>query len=266
MAMRGCGLWLLAACACGRPILGDDGSTSGTSRPFATASDDDGDVGGEGGPPISVTITIGSSGSAGISAGATTATASTTTDGVGDTTAIGSWTESGSNDATTAQLDFEPIVLRVGAVGFGPGEVSAFADLEGFIGEYEEDVCDMMMRCAGNTAPVIEEPILWVNGALALDASDIQLGDRVGLLFAFADAECNVGCGMTQESIQIPGQADGGGASAHSNFPCDTATTQVMLGVDFYEVEEAGDYAVTIGLRDVCDALGDAMANVPIGP
>jgi hypothetical protein len=270
MAIHGRAWCALMACACGPQLVADDGSTSGASHPFATEDgvddDGDGDDEGEGGPPISVTITITASESGGTS-GATTTTASTTAPGDTGTTTSTSPTESSDgNDATTAGLDFEPIVLGVGSAGFGPGEVSAFAELEHFIGEYDEDVCNMMMRCAGNTAPVIDDPILWVNGALALDASDIQLGDRVGLLFAFADAECNVGCGMTQDSIQIPGQSDGGGGSAHSNFPCDTTSTNVMLGVDFYEVEDAGDYAVTVGLRDVCDAVGNAMTTLPIEP
>jgi hypothetical protein len=261
--LRGCAWALtLTACALTPSDEGVGGDSSGTSSSSTGA--DDGHTGVASASSTSTTLsTSGPLEESSTAADTTTEVAETSSEASSSdvSTSEGS-TEEGS---TTAPPLFEPIVLGVGSSATSGDEVSAFAELESFVGEYDEDVCNAPLPCDGNTAPQIEAPIFWVNGAQLDDPSEIVAGDRVGVLFAFADAECNIGCGLTSSAYDSPGDQARGGGSAYSDFPCDTASTQVFLGFDFYEVEDPGDYDLSqVRLTDVCGDQGSNNAGFTV--
>ncbi|MBC8068971.1 MAG: hypothetical protein IAG13_11610 [Deltaproteobacteria bacterium] len=261
--LRGCaGALTLTACALtpGDEGVGGDSSSSSSS----TTGSDDGHTGVASVSSTSTTLsTSGSLEDSSTAADTTTEVAETSSEASSSdgSTSEGS-TDSGS---TTAPPSCEPIVLGIGSTGTSGDEVSAFAELESFVGEYDEDVCNAPPPCDGNTAPQIDAPIFWVNGAQLDDPSEIVAGDRVGVLFPFADAECNVGCGATSSAYETPGDQAGGGGSAYSDFPCDTASTQVYLGFDFYEVEDPGEYDLSqVRLTDICGDQGSNNASFDV--
>ncbi len=77
---------------------------------------------------------------------------------------------------------------------------SGFEGLPAWDGEYPE--CAVSPTCDGNTAPVLTAPLLFLNGAYSDLATPISAGDRVGIVFPFADAECNlVGGSMVTDTV-----------------------------------------------------------------
>jgi hypothetical protein len=216
----------------------------------------------EGGDPESSGSTSGGSGVGssadvttvpGTSAGATVGSTSATT-GVESTSGESSGSEVASDATSGAQPPVDPTVWTVYTDTMSGPEVSAFEELERHAVGGDEAQCS---ACGGGSAPELDAPFLWVNGAFAPNDTIIHVGDRVGVLFAFADADCDIACGAENSWVATPNGESSGGGWIGSDAPCDTASTNVYGGLDFYEVDDPGEYVVHhMRFDDVCGEQG----------
>jgi hypothetical protein len=122
-----------------------------------------------------------------------------------------------------------------------------------FDAEYDEENCPPTDDCASNSASTLETPIFAVNGVIvgALIPETLAEGDIVDVLYAFADAECNLACGQLTYTYETPEEGTESIGSLPSNLPCSTADSNVYLGFSF-TMNASGDYLYGLGVQDVC--------------
>lgn len=126
-----------------------------------------------------------------------------------------------------------------------------------FHGETVEADCPT--DCSANTAPTLDTPIYTVNGEVVRDPSPRE-GDAVAAFFPFADAECNLACGLARHSFSSPRASSNGIYTLPSNLPCGTEGSDVYVGMSLNEVQ-VGDYTLTFRVDDACEGESERVSG-----
>jgi hypothetical protein len=148
-------------------------------------------------------------------------------------------------------------VWLVGIGGCSEG-ASAFEGLPHFEPDWDELLCEEPVDCTNNRAPEFGEPLFLINGML-MDLDWARVGDTVGILIPFADADCNLGCGQGFAMMECPGDMGGGGGGPTGiDIPCNTESSGIWIGFDLMTLTTPGDYIVSLGIDDRCMA-GDSF-------
>jgi hypothetical protein len=118
--------------------------------------------------------------------------------------------------------------------------------------DWDEWVCEEPVDCTNNRAPEFGEPMFLINGML-MDIEWARVGDRVGILIPFADADCNIDCGQQFAMEECPGgMGGGGGGQTGIGVPCDTESSGVWIGFDLMTLTTPGEYILSLGIDDRC--------------
>jgi len=184
----------------------------------------------------------------------TTSTTTTTTTTGSSSTADPTGADTSEGDVTTGAEPPATILIIVSAA-VQQGELSAFDELTKWQPEGPEPDCEGTIPvCDTNTPPVIGPPSLFLNGAWADIDTPIHVGDRVGIVYPFADAECNVACGTASGSAMGLSEGSSLGQSLQE-FPCATGPGLGLdgLGLDFGHIHFAEQYMYNLALTDVCE-------------
>jgi hypothetical protein len=136
-------------------------------------------------------------------------------------------------------------------------------DTDGHDCVYDEATCPT--SCDGNTAPVLGEPVVVVDGWVDVDR--IDAGATVQLAFPFSDAEDNLRCGFEAHGYTDPeDQSEGFGmGSLCSNFPASDDAAGGWLGWTWV-VGTPGTISAQFRVEDACGLSSDRWAWSAVVP
>lgn len=137
--------------------------------------------------------------------------------------------------------------------------VSGFEGLPAWDGTYP--TCAVSSTCEGNTAPVLAAPLLFLNGAYVDLANPIVAGDRVGIVFPFADAECNLVGGFIATYAEGP-EIYSGGSNDINEMAC---VSGPGLGFDLGR-PDPGVTTYSLDLTDQCGASVHHDGEIVVSP
>lgn len=235
--MRALLKWCAAlALGCGPDKGGDEASAPGSTGP---ASD-------------------GSSAGGGTSTGSTGAAGPPT--GTGDATGTTGATEVGTGEAGSTGEALPRAVHPLATIWGRPSALEGFARWS----FDPEATCPNPPEAACGTPPVLGEPVFMIDGVPG-SAADIELGDRVAVLFAYSDPACDAGCGWFNASARDAIEGENGGGSPPADLPCSTAGSNLWLALDFGVIERPGEHMGFLQLQDSCgeDSQGRVVSFVP---
>lgn len=122
------------------------------------------------------------------------------------------------------------------------------------------EACEEPPPASCKEVPTVGEPQLLVDGELQ-GADAVKFGSRVAVLFPFAHAACELGCGGWTMTFLIGAGGDGGKMFGEFpiDIPCSTEESDVWLAVDFNEVSLLEPYSAELAITDRCGASSPAQ-------